>query len=81
MPSGTGGPGAVPLQRVSLLDDAGEGGEADGGGETDSRQRALSGEREGIGRQGEQSGEIGRVTAEALQVKVPGMKISDVIQV
>ena len=67
MPSGTGGPGAVPLQRVSLLDDAGEGGEADGGGETDSRQRALSGE----GRQGEQSGEIGRVTAKALQVKVP----------
>ena len=68
MPSGTGGPGEVPVQRVSLLDDTGEGGEADGGGETDSRQRALSGE----GRQGEQSGEIGRVTAKALQVKVLG---------
>ena len=71
MPSGTGGPEAVQMQRVSLLDDAGEGGAADGGGETDSRQRALSGE----GRQGEQSGEIGRVTAKALQVKVPGRRI------
>ena len=56
------------MQRVPFLDDPGEGGEADGGGQTDSRQRAVSGEE---GREEEQGGEIGRATAKALQVKVP----------
>ena len=56
---------------MPFLDDPGEGGEADGGGETDSRQRAVSGE-EGLDEKG---AEIGRVTAKALQVKVPGGKL------
>ena len=71
MPCGTGGPGEVPMQRVPFLNDPGEGGEADRGGQTDSRQRAVSGEE---GREEEQGGEIGRATAKALQVKVPGGK-------
>ena len=56
------------MQRMPFLDDPGEGGEADGGGETDSRQRAVSGEEGGLDE--EEGGEIGRVTAKALQVKV-----------
>lgn len=57
------------MQRMPFLDDPREGGETDGGGETDSRQRAVSGEgEEGLDK--EESGEIGRVTAKALQVKV-----------
>ena len=57
------------MQRMPFLDDPGEGGKTDGGGETDSRQRAVSGEGE-EGLDEEESGEIGRVTAKALQVKV-----------
>ena len=73
VPCGTGGPGEVQMQRMPFLDDPREGGETNGGGETDSRQRAVSGEEEReVLLVVVEGSEIGRVTAKALQVKVPG---------